>query len=294
MNKCLNCENDFLAKRDNTKFCSDICRATFNQNIKNGVILIKIYALINPKDSMPFYIGKTVGSLTQRLNAHIKDREGNIKKRGIIKELKNENILPSIKLLEEISCENEDQEINALMREKYWMDFYSNLPLCNTHGITQEFKPRMLSQYKKSASQFNYFKKGGKSKPMGARFEEGDLEFIYKRTGLNTPQQVVDFLLHEYCKLYRVEKQSVFQSEPLKEYDSPRLPKYVQDEPKKWQEPQTLPTYDNYLNQINGCTTLDEIKTVMVKVKNDTELLWLQKNNLEKAAKFISKDFYND
>lgn len=133
-----------------------------------------------------------------------------------------------------------------------------------------------------------------KTRNHSVRFENKDFEFICRRENLKTAQNVVSFLLKEYIKLYKVEKQSVFQSEPLKEYDSPRLPKYVQDEPKKWQEPQTLPTYDNYLNQINGCTTLDEIKTVMVKVKNDTELLWLQKNNLEKAAKFISKDFYND
>jgi hypothetical protein len=49
-----------------------------------------------------------------------------------------------------------------------------------------------------------------KTKPTGVRFDEDEIAFVRARTKLNTPQSIVSFLMREYCKMYRVEKPSVF------------------------------------------------------------------------------------
>lgn len=49
-----------------------------------------------------------------------------------------------------------------------------------------------------------------KTSPIGVRFEKDQLDFIFEREGFKSAQQVVHFLMGEYCKLYRDEKKSVF------------------------------------------------------------------------------------
>ena len=267
---CLNCENEFTPKRDTAKFCCDVCRATFNQNIKSGVIAVKIYALINPITNLPFYIGKTVGSLTQRLRAHINDREGNRVKRKIIADLKEKNVLPTIVSLEEMVCKNEDEEIKALMREEYWINFYKlTADLCNVSGLTQEFTPRILSKHIKHRSK-SIFSGGLKSIPMSIRYDPEDAEFIFKREGLQTIQQVIDFLLHEYCKIYRVEKKSVFDVK-----DEPDNNKSERHYPKNG-----VKTVLQYMNEISELEYEDEFRDKATEIQEDENLTIKQKELL--------------
>jgi len=226
---CLNCENEFYSKSGNAKYCSDLCRATFNQNIKNS-ISIKIYALKNPITDAVFYIGKTVGSLQTRLNSHIKDKEGSKEKIKIIKSILDKSEIPKIELIEEYTCENENEEINALLREKYWIDFYKKEGnICNISGYNSRFTPRILSKHQKEGS-------AKKTRNHSVRFDEDNFNFVCKREGLDSGQKVVDFLLNEYCKLYRVEKQSIYAVVNQPDFfDAPPVQKnYSKDEPRQW------------------------------------------------------------
>src|SRR5690349_15334125 len=36
MKECLQCKKEFKPKRERAKFCSDLCRATFHQNLKTA------------------------------------------------------------------------------------------------------------------------------------------------------------------------------------------------------------------------------------------------------------------
>lgn len=195
MKQCLNCEREFEPKRERAKFCSDLCRATLYQNIKNnvnGVICLRIYGLINPINNQIFYVGKTIGSLNQRLAAHIKDKEGNVKKREIIKGLIDQNISPSIRELECISFSNESEEEAALLREDFWIkECATKAELSNTIGIKQTFRPRFLEEYIKS---------GSKSGSTSIRVDLDKLNFLRERE--NKPdasiQKIIDFLFDKY------------------------------------------------------------------------------------------------
>lgn len=49
-----------------------------------------------------------------------------------------------------------------------------------------------------------------KSKPHTFRFNQDDFNFISKRENLKTAQQIFDFLIKEYMKLFRVDRPSIF------------------------------------------------------------------------------------
>jgi hypothetical protein len=55
-----------------------------------------------------------------------------------------------------------------------------------------------------------------KTKNFSVRFDEEKLDFAMKKTGKESPYELVKFLLSEYCKLYRVEKPSVFEMAQIK------------------------------------------------------------------------------
>ncbi len=99
----------------------------------------------------------------------------------------------------------------------------------------------------------------GKTKNHSVRFEEDDFNFVSNRTGIKTGQKLVDFLLSEYCKLYRVEKPSIFLQdipEFKKLFDSPPIPNtYFGDEPKQWQEPKMKlrRSFENYSQLKREC-----------------------------------------
>jgi group I intron endonuclease len=91
---------------------------------------VYIYALICPLTNDIKYIGKTVQKLRARLKSHLSIRPNdNTYRANWIKQLKTNNLKPSIILIEE--CTDIDWED----REKYWISFYSK-----THDLVNYSK----------------------------------------------------------------------------------------------------------------------------------------------------------
>ena len=156
------------------------------------MVTIKIYKLINPIDNYVFYVGKTVMSLSKRLNAHIKDKEASKSKRETIDFILMNNLSPIIELIESHTFNNDYEERKALLMEDFWIREYSKkYNLCNSLNSPN---PRLLSNYQKTTN---------KTKPIGIRFEEDEFEFIKDKEGLKTAQQVASFLIEEYAKYLR-------------------------------------------------------------------------------------------
>lgn len=80
-------------------------------------MLVKIYALVDPKDGRIRYIGKTRYTLAKRLAEHCQDRRmrHNRHKINWIRLLESEGMRPLIRLLEE--CQESDWQ----EREKFWI-----------------------------------------------------------------------------------------------------------------------------------------------------------------------------
>jgi hypothetical protein len=114
-------------------------------------VITRIYKLINPINNAPFYVGKTIFSIEGRLKFHLQEKYRG--KKGLtISAIREAGLLPIVELIEEIPCANEDQEIEALKREEYWIRKYylDGYDICNFQGIRGEYRPRTLSQHKKS------------------------------------------------------------------------------------------------------------------------------------------------
>lgn len=206
---CINCETKFEAIKDRAKFCSDLCRATFNQNRnrRNGKIAVKIYQLINPIDNNIFYVGKTINSLKNRLTAHLNDGI-NKEKTKVIKSIKDAGLSPLIQELEVIECSNDDEELIALERESYWVNTIKDNgnKLCNGELPKSQHKLRLSHEYLKVAT---------KTAPMTIRLDTDKFEFVKTREKLSTAQQVSDFLLNKYWWEWKVPVATHKESPPL-------------------------------------------------------------------------------
>lgn len=137
-----------------------------------------------------------------------------------------------------------------------------------------------------------------KTNPIGIRFEIEDLELIKKRENLKTNQKVVDFLLSEYCKLYKVEKPSIFAIQDLtkttneiKPNEQPISNFTVLIPPQA--EVEALSEFEKFKKEIYKCTTVGEIEKVMQGIKGAL-MFRKEKLLLEEIAKDHSKDFYTD
>lgn len=135
-----------------------------------------------------------------------------------------------------------------------------------------------------------------KSKPHTIRFEEEDFNFICKRENLKTAQGIISFLMDNYIKLYKVEKQSIFIAEPQKEYDAPRLPISTQDEPKKWQEA-PINQFDAYKKEFLESTSYVDLYFGVTLMKKDKSLNFRQISELELIAAKVKEQkgfIFND
>lgn len=90
-----------------------------------------IYSLTDPRDNQIRYIGQTRFSLNKRFKEHMRNCKYNITKNHNvyrwINELRDINLLPIIKIVEEI----DNDLLNE--REKYWVSYYGN----NLKNMTQ-------------------------------------------------------------------------------------------------------------------------------------------------------------
>lgn len=143
-----------------------------------------------------------------------------------------------------------------------------------------------------------------KSKPIGIRFDNDDLEFVKKRQGLKTAQQVVHFLTAEYCKLYKVEKKSVFDVEMgIQDLTKPTNQIKAITDPKpttnvtyhtERQETPNLSPFDGYKMELKDAKVIPEVELILVNVRMDGFLSPAQKKLLENYGKEVSKEMYND
>ena len=191
---CLYCEQEMEVVSSKKRFCSDKCRVYFNRESKhyNGGF---VYCLRNPlDDNKVFYIGKTIGSLTKRLNAHKNDKHKDTEKGKIIKlilDSKKDVIIEEIEFVDDILALDE--------REKYWIkNFYEN-------------KLSNISNYKRC-----------KSNPIGVRFDIEIFKMIQKEQNLTSAQSVLNYLMDNYGEK-QVKRGAPFKNMPPYRTEAPNL-----------------------------------------------------------------------
>ena len=191
---CLYCEQEMEVVSLKKRFCSDKCRVYFNRESKhyNGGF---VYCLRNPlDDNKVFYIGKTIGSLTKRLNAHKNDKHKDTEKAKIIKLIldgKKDVIIEEIEFVDDILALDE--------REKYWIKNFSEDKLSN------------INNYKRC-----------KSNPIGVRFDIEIFNMIQKTHNLTSAQQVLNFLMDNYFSIKEVKRGAPFKNMPPYDRNSPK------------------------------------------------------------------------
>ena len=85
--------------------------------------MVTIYALINPFNNEPFYVGSTRRKLRERLSGHINSGEGNKQRKQLTKLIKMEGL--TIEIMPLLSCsvkaaiKCETHIYNLLLKEGY-------------------------------------------------------------------------------------------------------------------------------------------------------------------------------
>jgi hypothetical protein len=101
-----------------------------------GEIFGYIYALVNPKDDMPFYVGQTV-DLPTRSNEHML-RPPNEDNMRIIDQLNQEGLKPRVEVLEKVQSK---RDLNT--RERYWIETLT----ARGHVLTNRLEPATNHHY---------------------------------------------------------------------------------------------------------------------------------------------------
>lgn len=120
------------------------------QNDKHGTETTFIYALIDPNTHQVRYVGKS-DSPHHRLKAHIRestrrpeDRHYSTHKANWIRSLIQDNKMPVLQIVEEVSQEEWKE------RECYWIDFYRsqgcNLTNIAPGGIAHDYSPETIAK----------------------------------------------------------------------------------------------------------------------------------------------------
>jgi hypothetical protein len=126
-----------------------------------------------------------------------------------------------------------------------------------------------------------------KTKNHSVRFDEENFKFACKRIGVESGQKLVDFLLSEYCKLYRVENKSVFATkENAGSYDGEKNNTLKLDEVGQHQETNYVAHEESQIEawkkDMQSCEDRYELERIVSLMKKDTELKWSEKNELER------------
>jgi hypothetical protein len=103
--------------------------------------LVRIYGLIDPRDGMMRYVGRTSAALHTRLSGHMSEIDANGKPKGgygldknnWLSELRKAGLTPSIRVLEEVA------EHDSVDAERRWVQalFKAGVPLTN-----RQWRPR--------------------------------------------------------------------------------------------------------------------------------------------------------
>lgn len=121
-----------------------------------------------------------------------------------------------------------------------------------------------------------------KTKPIGVRFDEEDLEFIKKREGIRTPQQVIYFLMSEYMKIYRVEKPSIFIAGSKESFDGKESNLYELDEALQREESKRklIRTFEQYRQLKLDCEDQEDWIALSIEIRDAPNLSTKQKQLL--------------
>ena len=121
-----------------------------------------------------------------------------------------------------------------------------------------------------------------KTKPHTIRFDESEYDFICKRENLKTAQSILDFLMSEYMKIYKVEKPSIFITVGKGSYDGKNINPYTTDEPLQYKQPQRqlIRTYEQYRQLKVECETEEDWLILANEIKNASTLSTKQKQLL--------------
>jgi len=107
---------------------------------------VKIYAILCPTTKDVKYIGKTFGTLKDRLSKHIYNKKDNSKKKNWIVEIIKNNIYPEIILIEEVDS------ILSNITEQKWILYYGIDNLLNENkgggGCSLKGYDDVLNKYK--------------------------------------------------------------------------------------------------------------------------------------------------
>ncbi|WP_083393309.1 GIY-YIG nuclease family protein [Curtobacterium sp. MMLR14_010] len=76
----------------------------------------RVYALVDPTNGVPYYVGQTANTLANRRQDHVR-KSGNTRKGTWVRGLLSNHLEPQIVLLEELTGHRRD----AYEREAYWI-----------------------------------------------------------------------------------------------------------------------------------------------------------------------------
>jgi hypothetical protein len=98
-----------------------------------------IYALVDPRDNIPRYVGLT-DCPPFRLREHVRNLDGGKEKRAWVRELRQRGLTPSMEVLETTSTLE-----SALQREKHWTSYYLALGMPLTNVQNTPYGNRVIS-----------------------------------------------------------------------------------------------------------------------------------------------------
>lgn len=121
-----------------------------------------------------------------------------------------------------------------------------------------------------------------KTKPHTIRFEESDYDFICKRENLQTAQSILDFLMTEYIKIYKVQKPSIFLVPKESDYDGKESNRNSFDEQGKFEEPKRklIRTFEQYKQLRIECENEEDWINLADEIRNAPNLSSKQKSLL--------------
>lgn len=133
-------------------------------NMKGTCLMYSVYTLSDPRTNEVRYVGCTL-DVKRRFNDHMRNQEGNSRKRAWIDELKAQGLQPVLFVLED-----ELKEAEAFNHEAYWIVQYRDhgASLLNYQhaqpGVPYREHKRHISSYVVySKKQYEYYKSLGRN-----------------------------------------------------------------------------------------------------------------------------------
>ena len=136
-----------------------------------------------------------------------------------------------------------------------------------------------------------------KTATSGVRYKINDIEFIKKRQGLKTLQEVFYFLVGEYIKLYRVEKPSIFTPTQPKDFGDSEIRTEIKDEVGQSKvQTEIIDPIQIYKQEFLEAQTQEQLERSYRAMEKEP-MVWKSKVELRQLANKIREEkgfIYND